>query len=417
MPNPFTFAAVQSPEGSLSAGEAAVLFGITACVILLFFVALKRMRRLKQEEGPGKVESEPSRDEPAAPKSKRGRGKKVQHKASARSQLRQWEKPPKKETPEPEVPIVVEEAVVPATFVDGLQKTRREGFMAKIRRVLNKDLAPDILDEMEEVLLTADIGVKTATSMLNNVREKMSRSELTSAEGVVEALREEASKILEPASQWETKESAHPTVVLMVGVNGSGKTTSTGKLAHRAVSEGKRVLLIAADTFRAAAVEQLEVWSQRAGVDFHKGKDGADPASVVFDGVKKGVEEGYDLVLCDTAGRLHTDKNLIEELKKVVRVAGKAFEGCPHEVILVLDSTNGQNAVHQAKSFTADLGVTGLILTKLDGTARGGVVLGIVDELSLPIRDIGVGEGIEDLRQFDRTEFLDALFMRDEEAA
>ena len=209
----------------ISAGEAVVLFGITACVILLFFVALKRMRRLKQEEEPGKVESEPSRDEPAAPKSKRGRGKKVQHKASARSQLRQWEKPPIKETPEPEVPIVVEEAVVPATFVDGLQKTRREGFMAKIRRVLNKDLAPDILDEMEEVLLTADIGVKTATSMLNNVREKMSRSELTSAEGVVEALREEASKILEPASQWEAKESAHPTVVLMIGVNGSGKTT------------------------------------------------------------------------------------------------------------------------------------------------------------------------------------------------
>lgn len=417
MQNFFSFAAVQSPEGGLSATEAAVLFGITAFVILLFVVALKRMRRLKREEGPGKEAKAKPEEEPEEPRSKRSRGKKVHHKEPARAQLRQWEKPLVKEEPEPEVSEKEESSATPATFVDGLKKTRKEGFMAKLRRVLNKDLAPDILDEMEEVLLTADIGVKTATSMLDNVREKMSRSELNSAEGVVDALREEAQKILEPATRPESHESAKPKVVLMVGVNGSGKTTSTGKLAHRAVSEGKRVLLIAADTFRAAAVDQLKVWSERAGVDFHQGKDGADPASVVFDGVKRGAEEGYDLVMCDTAGRLHTDKNLIEELKKVVRVAGKACEGSPHEVILVLDSTNGQNAVHQAKSFTADLGVTGLVLTKLDGTARGGVVLGIVDELGLPIRDIGVGEGIEDLRQFNRTEFLDALFMRDDEAA
>ena len=417
MYNFFTIATTQAPAGEITAGEAMVLFGITAFLVLLFVVALKRMRRIKQGEMPSKVTPEAMPDEPVEPKTKRGRGKKVQHKGPARRQLKQWEKPEPAVVEEPEPAVEEEPITAPATFIDGLKKTRKEGFMGKLRRVLNKELAPDILDEMEEVLLTADIGVKTATAMLDNVREKMSRSELKSAEGVVEALREEAFKILTPGTEVEADQSVSPKIVLMVGVNGSGKTTSTGKLAHRAVSEGKRVLLIAADTFRAAAVDQLEVWSQRAGVDFHKGKDGADPASVVFDGVKKGVEGNYDLVLCDTAGRLHTDKNLIEELKKVVRVAGKAFEGCPHEVILVLDSTNGQNAVHQAKSFTADLGVTGLILTKLDGTARGGVVLGIVDELGLPIRNIGVGEGIEDLRKFDRNEFLDALFMRDEEAA
>ncbi len=310
---------------------------------------------------------------------------------------------------EPEETSATETVPEAATMADGLRKTRREGFMGRLRRLLSKELEPGILDQMEEILLTADIGVETADKLLARVRQRMSRKELAHSEAVLQALREEVEEILRALPLPEPTE-ARPEVILVIGVNGTGKTTTLGKLAALRREEGRKVLLVAGDTYRAAAVDQLEVWARRAGVDFHRGREGADPASVVFDGITRARDEGHDLVLCDTAGRLHTSTNLLEELKKVVRVAGKALAGAPHEVILVLDATIGQNAVLQARTFTDAIGVSGLILTKLDGTARGGVVLGIADQLQIPIHFVGVGEKIHDLRPFLPSEFVDGLF-------
>src|SRR5262249_11909349 len=201
-----------------------------------------------------------------------------------------------------------------------------------------------------------------------------------------------------------------PFVLLVLGVNGVGKTTTIGKLAERWKAEGKKVLLAAGDTFRAAATEQLEEWARRAGVDIVKGKPAGDPSSVVFDAIKKGTTEGYDVVICDTAGRLHSNAGLMDELKKLRRVSDKALHGAPHETWMVLDATNGQNAISQAKTFKADMEISGIVLTKLDGSAKGGVVLGICDELKVPVRFVGVGEKIGDLRLFDPTAFVDALY-------
>ena len=320
---------------------------------------------------------------------------------------------PVEEIPEQEDTEEIEEAPAPKTFKEGLAKTRKEGFIARLRRVLARELAPDVVDEMEEVLLGADIGVKTTSTMLDRVRESLARRELSDGEAVLGALRSEAEDILSRVEAPEAVD-ANPEVVLVIGVNGTGKTTTLGKLAHQAKVDGRKVLLVAGDTFRAAAVDQLGVWAERAGVDFHRGKEEADPASVVFDGIRRAAEEGHDLVLCDTAGRLHTDKRLVEELKKVARVSGKAKEGAPHSTLLVLDATIGQNAVRQAGIFTSELGVSGIVLTKLDGTARGGVVLGIVDQLGLPVVYAGVGEKIGDLRIFSTDEFLDGLFARED---
>lgn len=300
------------------------------------------------------------------------------------------------------------------TLRDGLGRTRKEGFIAKLTSLFaGKQIDQDLLDEVEETLFTADIGAKTAERLLGAVREALSKKELKDANKVWEVLRNEAQRILEGATAGAkvgVPKPGEPFVTMVLGVNGTGKTTSIGKLSHKLLADGKKVVLVAGDTFRAAAAEQLEHWARRVGVPCIKGKDGADPASVVFDGVKQAVADQAEFVLVDTAGRLHNNTNLMEELKKVRRVMGRAIEGAPHEVLLVLDATTGQNAITQAKLFKEATDVTGIILTKLDGTAKGGVVLGVCDEMKIPIRWIGVGERVADLRVFDPKEFVDELF-------
>jgi fused signal recognition particle receptor len=303
------------------------------------------------------------------------------------------------------------------TLAAGLEKTRG-GFMARLNALFAGGALVDdaVLADLEEVLFTADIGVRTATRLLESAREKVRRKELADPDKLKAVLREEIARILDldgTAADGATPlqvGAARPWVVMVVGVNGSGKTTTVGKLASKLKASGHSVLLGAGDTFRAAAGEQLEVWADRVGAPVVRGKDGADPASVCFEAVQRGVDEKVDVVLCDTAGRLHTKTPLMEELKKVKRVIGKAAEGAPHEVLLVLDATNGQNAIAQARQFHEALGVTGLALTKLDGTAKGGVIIGICDELKLPVRYVGVGETVDDLKAFSPRAFVEALF-------
>ncbi len=306
------------------------------------------------------------------------------------------------------------EAEAGKTLAAGLEKTRG-GFMARLSALLSGPQVDEkLLAELEEVLFTADIGVKTATALLAQAREKVRKKEASDPARLRAALRDEVERIVTLPSgagpDGLTPPAARPHVIMVVGVNGSGKTTTIGKLAAKLQAAGRSVLLGAGDTFRAAAGEQLEIWAERVGAPCVRGKDGADPASVCFEAVKEGVGRGAEVVICDTAGRLHTKAPLMEELKKVKRVIGKAAEGAPHEVLLVLDSTNGQNAIAQARQFHEALGVTGLVLTKLDGTAKGGVVIGICDELKLPVRFVGVGEKVADLRSFDPREFVEALF-------
>jgi fused signal recognition particle receptor len=300
------------------------------------------------------------------------------------------------------------------TLAAGLEKTRG-GFMARINALFSGGKVVDdaVLADLEEVLFTADIGVKTATRLIDSAREKVRRKELSDPEKLRRALREEIARILAldgGAGAPPTVGDARPWVIMVVGVNGSGKTTTVGKLASKLQAAGHRVLLGAGDTFRAAAGEQLEVWAERVGAPIVRGKEGGDPAAVCFEAVQKGAQDGVDVVLCDTAGRLHTKTPLMEELKKVKRVIGKAVAGAPHEVLLVLDATNGQNAIAQARQFNEALGVTSIALTKLDGTAKGGVVIGICDELRIPVRYVGVGESVADLKPFDPHEFVEALF-------
>jgi fused signal recognition particle receptor len=302
------------------------------------------------------------------------------------------------------------------TLAAGLERTRG-GFMARLQGLFGAKGEVDerTLAELEEILFTADIGVKTATALLEHARERVRRKELSDPERLKQALRDEIARIvsLDGAHGGGGAPSVgadRPWVIMVVGVNGSGKTTTVGKLAAQLRRQGLSVVLGAGDTFRAAAGEQLEVWAERVGAPITRGRDGSDPASVCFEAVRRGVEEKFDVVLLDTAGRLHTKAPLMEELKKVKRVVEKARPGAPHEVLLVLDATTGQNAIAQARQFGEALGVTGIALTKLDGTAKGGVVIGICDELRIPVRFVGVGEKVADLRPFEPREFVDALF-------
>ena len=307
------------------------------------------------------------------------------------------------------------EAEAGKTLAAGLEKTRG-GFMARLNALFagGKLVDDAVLADLEEVLFTADIGVRTATKLLEAARERVKRRELADADRLKGALREEIQRIVAldgaGAGQAPGPGAARPWVIMVVGVNGSGKTTTVGKLAARLKSGGHSVLLGAGDTFRAAAGEQLEIWAERVGAPVVRGKEGADPASVCFEAIQRGAAEKVDVVLCDTAGRLHTKTPLMEELKKVKRVMGKATEGAPHEVLLVLDATNGQNAIAQARQFHEALGVTSIALTKLDGTAKGGVVIGICDELRIPVRYVGIGESVADLKEFAPGEFVEALF-------
>jgi fused signal recognition particle receptor len=295
-------------------------------------------------------------------------------------------------------------------YAAGLAKTRG-GFVARLGKLFGKKkIDAQTLDELEEVLFTADIGPRAADRIFQAVKSGLSRDELDDPARIWDQIRKTSRDILSVDAPPLDLSAKRPFVVLVLGVNGVGKTTTIGKLAQKWRLEGKKVLLAAGDTYRAAATEQLEVWAERADVPIVRGKSGSDPSSVIFDAVKKGVDEGVDIVICDTAGRLHSNAGLMDELKKLRRVAGKAMPGAPHETWMVLDATTGQNAISQAKTFKVDMEISGIVLTKLDGSAKGGVVLGICDELKVPVRFVGVGEKIGDLRLFDPTAFVDALY-------
>jgi fused signal recognition particle receptor len=315
--------------------------------------------------------------------------------------------------PEPEP--VLEEPPAPrdlSMLRKGLAKARGEGgFLGRLASLFagKKELDPTIADQVEEILLTSDVGVATTQAILVRLRDGLGKNELQSSQAVWDALRADAKRIL-GIGGGKVAASHKPEVIFMVGVNGVGKTTTIGKLASKFRSDGRSVLLAAGDTFRAAAVQQLEVWGKRIGCEVVKGKEGADPGAVIFDAIQKAKQSGIDVVLADTAGRLQTKTPLMDELKKIARTMQKAMEGAPHETLLVLDATNGQNAVSQAKMFQEAIPLTGIVLTKLDGTAKGGVILGITDELKIPVRYVGLGERADDLREFNADEFVEALF-------
>jgi len=297
-----------------------------------------------------------------------------------------------------------------AALSSGLARTRA-GWVSRLGGLFSgkKEIDPALVDEIEKVLLTADIGVRTSQKLLEEIRGSLGKAELKDPDAIWTFLRRRSTEILNIDAPALDLDAARPFVLLVIGVNGSGKTTTIGKLAAKLKEQGKSVLLAAGDTFRAAATEQLEIWGSRVGAPVVRGKEGADPSSVLFEAVKRAKAENVDVVIADTAGRLHTKINLMEELQKVRRVIGKAQEGAPHETWLVIDSTSGQNAIAQAQMFTQAMSVTGIVLTKLDGTAKGGVILGIADQLKLPVRYIGVGERVDDLRDFDPAEFVEAL--------
>jgi fused signal recognition particle receptor len=305
------------------------------------------------------------------------------------------------------------EAQAGQTLSAGLAKTKNEGFMSGLNRLFGgapKAIDESVLAQLEEVLFTADIGVKTAQGLVTMARDKAKKNELASADKLKDVIRSEVSRIVDLRASHSLSGGGPPHVIMVVGVNGAGKTTTIGKLAHKATASGKKVVLAAGDTFRAGATEQLDVWADRAQAKLVKGKEDSDPSAVIFEAIKLAKETGADLVIADTAGRLHTKTPLMEELKKVKRVIDKALPGAPHEVLLVLDSTNGQNAIMQARQFHDAVGITAIALTKLDGTAKGGVIIGICDELKLPVAWAGVGEKVADLRPFEPKEFVQALF-------
>lgn len=293
----------------------------------------------------------------------------------------------------------------------GIAKTRESFSTGLGKIVLGKmEIDTGVLEQLEELLITSDVGNQTAQRLLNAVRGRMRREEVSDPGKLSALLKAEVQRLMSRRYPEINLNGARPTVVLFIGVNGTGKTTTIGKLAAQHTAKGKKVLLAAGDTFRAAAVEQLAGWSERAGAIMFSGAPGADPSGVVYQAVQQGMEEGYDMVLCDTAGRLHTKSNLMEELKKVKRVISKLIPDAPHETLLVLDANTGQNAIYQTREFHEAVGVTGLIVTKLDGTARGGVVVGIVNEFDIPIRYVGIGEGVDDLSPFEPEQFAEGLF-------
>jgi fused signal recognition particle receptor len=293
---------------------------------------------------------------------------------------------------------------------DGLSKTR-EGFTGKVDRLIfgKKKIDGELLEELEEVLITSDIGVQTTFKLIESIKEKVKRKELDAPDLLKKCLHEEILEILE-AQEKPIEISSRPFIILVIGVNGVGKTTTIAKMANRFKEEGKSVILAAADTFRAAAIEQLDIWGERVGCKVVKHQDGSDPSAVVFDSIKAAIARGIDVLIIDTAGRLHTKVNLMEELKKIQRIIKREIPDAPHEVLLILDATTGQNAISQAQLFKDEANITGIALTKLDGTAKGGIIIGISDELKIPLRYVGIGEGMDDLKVFNAKSFTEALF-------
>ncbi|CAK1930578.1 MULTISPECIES: signal recognition particle-docking protein FtsY [Vibrio] len=343
----------------------------------------------------------------------------------------QQEQQPVAAEAEAEAEAEQEEVVVPQAKVEEVQEKPTESFFARLKRSLSrtkanigagffglfkgKQIDEDLFEELEEQLLIADVGMNTTVKIIENLTEKASRNDLKDGEALYGLLKEEMADILSQVEQPLVVDTTKtPYVILMVGVNGVGKTTTIGKLAKQFQNEGKKVMLAAGDTFRAAAVEQLQVWGQRNDVPVIAQHTGADSASVIYDAIEAAKARGVDVVIADTAGRLQNKSNLMEELRKIVRVMKKIDDSAPHEIMLTLDAGTGQNAISQAKLFSEVAPVTGITLTKLDGTAKGGVIFSIADQFQIPIRYIGVGEGIDDLRPFESKDFIEALFSREE---
>lgn len=294
---------------------------------------------------------------------------------------------------------------------EGLKKTR-DSMSKSVESMLNSftKIDEDLFEELEELLVMGDVGVHTAGRICDELRKRVKEQGVTDPEKIMQMLREIVADLLRGGEALHL--GTKPSVILVIGVNGVGKTTTIGKIASRLGSEGKKVILGAADTFRAAAIEQLEVWAQRSGAELVRQSEGSDPAAVVFDAISAAKARNADVVICDTAGRLHNKKNLMDELSKIGRVIDRELPGADKEILLVLDATTGQNAVNQAREFKNAAGITGIVLTKLDGTARGGVVLAIREELDLPVKFIGVGEQVDDLQPFDADQFAEALFSK-----
>jgi fused signal recognition particle receptor len=397
----------------------AIVVALVVAAVIVLLLARGRSAAQLQGTAPRPLE---------APKPARGKSEEATPAPEEHAKAASARQPPPPR-PGPAIEITVDESkpsqpaappsAKPRKDVAGLRKglaATRGGFIARLTALFQgkKEIDPAILEQVEEVMLASDVGPKTTQAILGRLREALEKNELRDADAVWAALRAEATRIL-GIGGGAIRMSAKPSVVLMVGVNGVGKTTTIGKLATRYTTAGKKVVLAAGDTFRAAAVQQLEVWGKRVGADVVRGKEGADPGAVAFDATTKAKEGGADLVLVDTAGRLHTKVPLMDEIKKVRKTIAKALEGAPHETLLVLDATTGQNALTQAAMFKEALDLTGIVLTKLDGTAKGGIVLGICDELRVPVRYIGLGERAEDFREFDAEDFVEALFGKGEE--
>ncbi len=382
-----------------------------------------------EEQSPKPKTEETVTEEAVEAPSEEQQTEEVAEQAQQTQELEQ--EPEKAEAAPAEAEAEAEEPQVPVAPRIQEQEKPTESFFARLKRSLSrtkanigagffglfsgKKIDDDLFEELEEQLLIADVGMDTTTKIINNLTEKASRGDLKDGEALYGLLKEEMAEILAKVEQpLEIDSSKTPYVILMVGVNGVGKTTTIGKLAKQFQSQGKKVMLAAGDTFRAAAVEQLQVWGERNNVPVIAQHTGADSASVIYDAIEAAKARGVDVVIADTAGRLQNKANLMEELRKIVRVMKKIDDSAPHEIMLTLDAGTGQNAISQAKLFSDVAPLTGITLTKLDGTAKGGVIFAIADQFSIPIRYIGVGEGIEDLRPFETQEFIDALFSREE---
>ncbi|MGL1932030.1 MAG: signal recognition particle-docking protein FtsY [Desulfotalea sp.] len=359
------------------------------------------------------ADPEPEQEEKVKPEAKVEAKEEIIPKEIADAKIKVAERKP---TPPPEI-----QEPKPAKKKDGLLNKlseklsrSRQAFTHQLDSIFlgKKEIDNELLEDLEELLITADLGYSMTEEILDDARKQVKRKELSNPEALKVALKKKIASFIEEAQEDAelVLPEKGPFIIMVIGVNGVGKTTSIGKIANKFVKSGQSVMLVACDTFRAAAVSQLKIWGDRNDVLVYSHDDGADPSSVAFDGIGKAVEEEYDVVIIDTAGRMHTQANLMEELKKIKRVIGKRHEGAPHEVMLVIDATTGQNGISQAKLFNEAVGITGITLTKLDGTAKGGIVANISRSLQTPIRFIGVGEQIEDLRDFDHKEFIDALF-------
>jgi len=301
-------------------------------------------------------------------------------------------------------------ADVVSRLKEGLTKTR-VGLMSRLQQLVNrKALDEEFFEELEDALIQADMGIDTVLEIIDKVRQEASRGKINDSEGIFWLIQKKIEKILKQSNGKVQLNANGPTVIMIVGVNGVGKTTSIAKLAHRFKLEGQKVLLAAADTFRAAAADQLEMWAQRIGIQVIKHQEGADPAAVAFDALRAAQSRSADILIVDTAGRFQNKKNLMEEVKKIKRTIKKELPGAPHEILLVLDATMGQNAISQARVFNEALDVTGIILAKLDGTAKGGIVVSIARELGIPVKFVGIGEKVDDLQEFNAEEFAAALF-------